>query len=388
LDKQVEVIRYAEDLGVLDRALESLPDEEAVAQRQAAGLGLTRPEIAVLLAVSKDIVTGYLLESGVPDDAYVGSAALGRYLPPALRAEFNDLLPRHPLHREIACSVLANEVFNRIGSGALLRVQELTGREREDLVLAYVAARDVFALPALWAEVDRLDVAWHAHLQTRFLGETRGIVESAARWFLRHGHAVDPAIEVARLRPGIDKLSGCLDELMPPLARGRLDQRIAELVVDGAPPELARAVCLLEPLTLTLGVVEAAESSGADLTFLTGIYGLVGERLHVDWLREQAAERHTDDHWSILARVALGDDLVIEQQRLALAILREVGTASTPEDAVAAWLQPRRRRLALFEHTMRQLRAAAEVDVPRLAVALEGLRSLQGAGPGTHTRLS
>lgn len=245
----------------------------------------------------------------------------------------------------------------------------------------------MFALPAVWAEVDRLDLARHAHLQTRFLGETRRIVETAARWFLRHGHAVDPAVEVARLRPGTDKLSGCLDELMPPLARQRLDERVAELLADGAPPELARAVSLLEPLTRTLGVVEAAEGSGADLTFLTGIFGFVGERLQVDWLREQAVERHTDDHWSILARVALGDDLVVEQQRLALAILREVGTASSPEEAAAAWLRPRQRRLALFEHTLQQLRAEAEVDVPRLAVALEGLRSLQGACPGTDARL-
>ncbi|TCO19754.1 glutamate dehydrogenase [Kribbella steppae] len=304
LDKQVEMIRHAEDLGVLERALESLPDEEAIAQRQAGGLGLTRPEIAVLLAVSKDVATHFLLESGVPDDAYIGSAALARYLPPALRAEFNELLPRHPLHREIACSVLANEVFNRMGSGALLGVQELTGRDREDLVVAYVAARDVFALPAVWTEIDRLDVVRHAQLQTRLLGETRHIVESAARWFMRHGHAVDPAIEVARLRPGIDKLSGCLDELMPPHARQRLDARVADLVTnEGAPQELARVVCLLKPLTLTLGVVEAAEASGADLTFLTGIFALVGEQLQVDWLRDQATERPTDDHWSILARV-------------------------------------------------------------------------------------
>jgi glutamate dehydrogenase len=387
LDKQVEAIRYTEHLGILDRALEALPDDEAVAQRQAAGLGLTRPEIAVMLAVAKVLVNGYLLDSAVPDDAYVGAVALAHYLPPTLRAEFNDLLPRHPLHREITCCVVTNEVFNRMGPGPLLRAQELTGQSQEHLVLAYVASRDVLALPSVWSEIDRLDVARHAELQARLMGETRSIVESACRWLLRHGHAVDPAIEVARLRPGIDKLSGCLDELMPPGPRQRLDQRITDLVANGAPPDVARAVCLLEPLTRTLGLVEAAEDLGADLTFLTAIFGRVGERLQVDWLRDQAAERPTDDHWSTLARVAVGDDMVVEQQRLALAILREAGTASSPEEAVANWLEPRGRRVALFEHTLQRLRAAAEVDVPMLTVALEGLRSLQGAGPAANARL-
>jgi glutamate dehydrogenase len=387
LDKQVEVIRYAEDDDVLGWALESLLGEEAIAQRQATGLGLTRPEIAVLLAVSKDIATGYLLESRVPDDAYVGAAALARYLPPTLRAEFNDLLPRHPLHREIACSVLANEVFNRMGSGALLRVQELTGRDREDLVLAYVAARDVFALRTVWTEVERLDVARHAQLQTRLLGEIRNVVETAARWFLRHGHAVDPAIEVARLRPGIDKLSGCFDELMPPATRRRLDARITALVATGAPSELARSICLLQPLTLSLGVVQATEATGEDLTFLAGCFALIGERLHIDWLREHAAERPTDDHWAILARVAYCDDLTVLQQHLALAVLHEVGTASSPAEALADWLRPREHRLALFEHTVQQLRAAPEIDSHMLTVALEGLRSLEGDSPTADTRL-
>jgi glutamate dehydrogenase len=385
LDKQVEGMRYSEEIGALDRALESMPDEDAIAERKAAGLGLTRPEIAVLLAVSKNVVSSYLLESTVPDDPYVGAAALARYLPLSLRSEFNDLLPHHPLHREITCSMLANEVFNRMGSGALLRIQELTGRWREDLVLAYVAARDVFALPVVWAEVDNLDVARHAHLQTRILGDIRRVVESASRWFLRHGHAIDPATEVARLRPGIDKLSGCLEDLMPPLARLRLDQRITNLGAEGAPPVLARAVCVLEPLTQTLGIVKTAESTGADLTYLTEIFEFVGERLHLDWLREQSAELETDDHWTTLARVALGDDIVVEQQRLAHAILREDGGASSPQEAISAWLGTREGGHHLYERTLRKLRAADEVDLPMLAVALEGLRSLQGraAAPGT-----
>lgn len=40
--------------------------------------------------------------------------------------------------------------------------------------------------------------------------------------------------------------------------------------------------------------------------------------------------------------------------------------------AVTARFEPRRRRPTLFEHTPQQLHAAAEVDVPMLAVALDG----------------
>ena len=174
---------------------------------------------------------------------------------------------------------------------------------------------------------------------------------------------------------------------MSPGDRMRLDEHIAALESDGAPRELARTIGLLEPLTLTLGLVEAGEKVGVDLTFLTATFSSLGAELQVDWLLDLAAKRPADDHWSILARLAVGDDLVAEQQRLALAVLHEAGTTSSPEGAVAVWLQGRRRRVALFEQTVRQLRAAAEVDVPMLTVALEGLRSLQGAGRDTDHRL-
>ena len=39
--------------GWLDRALEFLPTDKQIAERQAAGLGLTTPEFAVLLAYTK-----------------------------------------------------------------------------------------------------------------------------------------------------------------------------------------------------------------------------------------------------------------------------------------------------------------------------------------------
>src|SRR5258706_49382 len=49
LDRQIRLIRDLERAGRLDRALEFLPDDEALATRAAARRGLTRPELAVLL---------------------------------------------------------------------------------------------------------------------------------------------------------------------------------------------------------------------------------------------------------------------------------------------------------------------------------------------------
>ena len=71
LDTQTAFMRRLEAEGRLNRELELLPDDEALAQRRQAGLGLYRPEIAVILAYAKMTLYEDLLGSDLPDDPYL-----------------------------------------------------------------------------------------------------------------------------------------------------------------------------------------------------------------------------------------------------------------------------------------------------------------------------
>src|SRR3954451_2892549 len=57
--------------GLLQREVEFLPTSEEMADRRRSGRGLERPELAVLLAYAKRSLTGALLRSSLPDDAYL-----------------------------------------------------------------------------------------------------------------------------------------------------------------------------------------------------------------------------------------------------------------------------------------------------------------------------
>jgi glutamate dehydrogenase len=376
LDHHVQAIRFAEEGGYVDWPEEFMPDAETIARRQEAGIGLTRPEIAVLLAISKNALARLLLGSEVPDDPYAGRGALDRYLPPGLREEFSDLVHDHPLRREIAATVLANERINRTGSGLLLRVRELTGQSGEQAMFGYVASRDVLGLQALWAEIDRLDMASHADLQTQMLIEIRSVLSRTVRWFLRHRHTVDPAAEVALLRPGVDKLTGCLREILSPAARTDLQERVARMVSSGAPAELAHSICALRPVSLSLDIIESSAVTGADLPRLAAVQFVVGAQFGLDWLRAQAADLGTDDHWTILAKTSLRDEISTQQQRLAIAILRDAEAGLSPADATNEWLERNDRLHAVYRQTLDRIRQTHTVDLAKLSVAVEGLRTL------------
>ena len=68
LDDQARFLRLLERQGRLDRAVEFLPDDEALKERFATKQGLTRPETAVLMAHAKMWLYDILLASDLPDD--------------------------------------------------------------------------------------------------------------------------------------------------------------------------------------------------------------------------------------------------------------------------------------------------------------------------------
>src|SRR5262249_53804486 len=136
-------IERLEQAGVLDRALEGLPAPKALQERHASGLGLTSPELAVLLAFTKLDLQRALVASDVPDDPYL-RRELVAYFPPAIGERFDELVDAHALRREIAATVLANAVVNRAGISFLSRLADETGATSPKLARAHLIARDIF----------------------------------------------------------------------------------------------------------------------------------------------------------------------------------------------------------------------------------------------------
>src|SRR5690606_23138718 len=102
-----DLMEALEKTGELDRAIEYLPDDQALAERLAEGKGLTRPELAVLLAYAKIALYNDLLVSKVPDDPYL-LGELYRYFPEALGQRYPQAIERHRLRREVIATALAN----------------------------------------------------------------------------------------------------------------------------------------------------------------------------------------------------------------------------------------------------------------------------------------
>src|SRR5437762_12381234 len=221
LDRQIRLIRDLERIGRLDRALEFLPDDEALAARAVARRGLTRPELAVLLAYAKMSLDRDLLASDLPDQPEL-AADLRDYFPPALRERFAAQIAVHPLRREITATVVTNDLINRAGLTFVHDMRARTGREAPDIARSYRIVREVLALPALWAEIEALDNQVPALVQTQMLLEIAGLIEHVAGWLLRASR-LDIGREIARFAPPVRRLAKIVPELLPPRERALFD---------------------------------------------------------------------------------------------------------------------------------------------------------------------
>jgi glutamate dehydrogenase len=77
----VRLIEVLEEDGHLDRATEGLADAETFRHRAEEGLGLTRPELAVLLSSAKLVLQEALEASAVVDDPGLEEELLSAFPP-------------------------------------------------------------------------------------------------------------------------------------------------------------------------------------------------------------------------------------------------------------------------------------------------------------------
>jgi glutamate dehydrogenase len=259
IDTHQRLMQSLEHSGHLDRKVAALPDDEALKTRRAAGLGLTRPELAMLLAYTKIAIHSEIIHSELPDDPLF-SQDLARYFPAPLRQRFAAEIAAHPLRREIVATVLVNGMVNRVGSGFVNDLQERTGSSDAEAMRAYAVVRDVFGLEHYWSAIENLDGKTTGETQVLLLLEARSLVETTTLWALRNTPVpIDVSAAVCRFGPPVARLIECLPECMDAARKQAHQSRLFAGQLRSIPCDLACRYAALRDLELAFDIVRLAE---------------------------------------------------------------------------------------------------------------------------------
>ncbi len=362
-EADVRFMRALERQGLLNRAIESLPDDDEIAARAAAGKGLTRPELAVILAYSKITAYEQLLASGFTPDAF--DAMLDAYFPGALQANYARQIATHKLRREIVMTRVVNEVINRAGPTFLHDMQTRTGAAPGAVVAAFLRTSEAFGLPDIWAEIEALDGTVPPREQIRMQLATEALLGRILPRLLRPG-----VIEVVEV--GADRLS--VAAMANAVTLGdEATQREIEII----PPRFRR-LSLFPHLTPALDLTELARDSGLDLDSLARIHVGVTRRFAVSWLANAAATLPYSTDYERRAADALIDEAFDRAQELT----RRIVVLGTSRAAVEQFAERYAPEVARLDAVLTEAKAAQTPTLPLLMLVASETRRLVQAARG------
>jgi len=370
------MIRALEHDGLLDRALEFLPDDEEFATRRAAGEALTSPELAVLLAYAKISLLADLNTTELAQDPWFEQTLLN-YFPPAMREKFAQGISSHPLRAQIINTVVTNRLLNIGGITFVFRAVEETGATAEQVVRAALTAMEVFSIDQMWDWVNELDNQIPTTAQSALQLETRRLLDRATRWFLqtRTGD-LDIAEQVDYFAPVVSQHSQDLSSMLQGNEAERFERLTKRFIDAGAPEHLARQAASGLDVFALLDITDICARTKEDASTVIPLYFTLSDRYDMDRTLVRITALPRGDRWTALARQALRSDLYQAITALTGTVIDLTDPSTPPQQRIQQWEQANAEGVARARGTLEEINAVEDPDLATLSVALRVLRNL------------
>jgi glutamate dehydrogenase len=356
----VRTIEMLESSGRLDRKVEGLENSDVLLRRAHEGRGLTRPELAVILSMSKMTLQDAAEELKLADDPTMEPELMAAF-PVPMQKKQAAAIRAHRLRHQIIATKVANRLVNRLGPSLPLDMTEEEGVGLPQVVTAFLVAERLLDLKALWAKIEQVKVPETSRialfaLAAKTIRQHIGDVIRAAAGET----SVEQVCKV--LRPGLEKVAAKSSGLIRAEVRGEAAARRAQLEALGAGKDITDRLVRLYELDGIFGIAALGARKELDELAITRAYTRLGEVLGIDWAQQQVARYMPSDNWERLLAAGLLRDF--EQVRIDF--ISRV-RSEEPDESVARWVDRNPRRIAQFRALVDRAKLAGSVSAPMLA---------------------
>jgi glutamate dehydrogenase len=379
IDLYSRYITEQERAGKLDRDLEFLPEEKVILERKAADKGLTRPEIAVLLAYSKIILKEEILASDLLDDAYLGQYVESAF-PQLLCKKFRKQMDEHPLRKEIVATQLSNAVVNDMGVAFIYQMQNETGASTPAIVRAYVISQTIFNMPAFMQDIDSLDFQVDADIQIDMMLDVVRLIRRSTRWFLRNWrNKLEVGTAIKHFAAHMPKVLKMIPELLQGEEKQSFETKRQDLMDAKVPEAIAADIAATRFYYAALNIIEAATVHQANLHDVAIIHFTLGNTLGLVWFNEYINTYPVDNQWAIVARASFKDDLDWQHRVLTVSVLTFKAKVKNVEERIALWFELNKDSVERWRAILADLRSTSALEFTMLSVAMRELVDLAQA---------
>ncbi len=360
LPGHVRTIELLEASGRLDRKVEGIATTEELLRRAQENRGLTRPELAVVLSMSKIALQAAAEALDLSDEKLLEPELFAAF-PKPMRKTHADAIRAHRLRNEIIATRVANRIVNRLGPVVALDMTEEEGASLGQVVIAFLVAERLLDLDKLWAQMEHAEVP--ESVRVELFGIAARSVHSHLSDILRAvGGEMRVSVLCKLLEPGVRKISLAATKLIRSEVRNEAAVRRDHLVELGASEEIVRGLVRLYELDGVFGIAALAARKDLDELALTRAYTQLGEALGLDWAQQQLARFTPRDQWERLLTAGLARDF----EQLRIDFLARV-RGKDPVAGVKEWVADQKPRIDQFRELINRARREGAVSAPMLA---------------------
>jgi glutamate dehydrogenase len=356
----VRTMEMLEASGRLDRAVEGLEASDVLLRRGSDGRGLTRPELAVILSMSKLSLQAAAEELKLADDPSMDGELMAAF-PPAMQAKHAAAIRAHRLRHQIVATKVANRLVNRLGPSVAFDMTEEEGVGLPQVIVAFLVAERLLDLDSLWAAIEAAKVDEKTRIElfavaARSVRAHLGDVIRAA--------AGDTSVTAVAdlLAPGLAKVAAKAEGLILAEVRGESAARREHLEALGASSAIIDPLVRLYELDGVFGIAAMGARKGLDELAVTRAYTRLGEVLGIDWAQQQVARFVPTDQWERLLAAGLTRDF----EQLRIDFLNRT-RADDPDKSVERWVSDNPKRIAQFRQLIERAKLTGAVTAPMLA---------------------
>ena len=373
LDSQEHFIDILESLEILDRKIENLPSKQQFTQLNSTKSSLTRPELSILLAYSKNAIYNELIDTSLADEKYFYNDLL-LYFPEKMRAKFAAIIADHPLRKEIITSSITNSMVNRIDTFYLHLTVESTGHKFCDIARAYTVTRDLFNLRELWKEINALDGLVSVEHQVKLYIVIKKFVMRATNWLLRnYKNKIDICSSISEYQDKIQELLSIISDCAVGKFKDNYNTELEDFLAMNVPIELSKKISSLNLLSSAYNIVKVSNKYKVSVKRVAEIYFELGHRFSLDWLRHSANILLWESNWQKLAIIGFKEELYDLNRKITSSA---VDNAERYNGSLEKWYKQNDKHIKLFDKFITEIKSHGVIEYAMLDLSLKKLGAL------------
>ncbi len=366
---QINFIDKLEKLGILDRKIEFLPNQQEIIERQRLGIGLTMPELSVLLAYSKINLDKEILNIDLSNEIY--SELLINYFPSFLQQHYLEYIKNHYLHKQIISNQLANLIVNRMGITFMSRFEDEFNVGAAKIIESFWTVYKLIDAQNIFKQIEDLDNKVSADIQVIMLIRFKKALERMVRLVMREGHNFSLVEQYFQDMKQLFELLPTLRDSSKFIEVANMEKKFLDA---GVPHNLAQIMGRSGDIPQLLNIIILAHETKRSLKTVAKHYFSIGEVLRFDWLRKNLIALPENNKWQALSRSALLTDGFRLYSNLVRRAL--LSTSATEENFIQVWMEKDKMRIQRIKQMFDELQGYKVIDLAMLSAILRELEKV------------